>query len=196
LSNNSTFDGSDILLGQRPVPALGPGVTSSATTAQLNLPQGTPTGTYYVIARADGTNAIVERSETNNNRSASFKVGPDLIVSGISAATAGVAGANITVNNAVKNQGSGSAGAFTVRFYRSTNTIFDGSDIPLGSRVITSLGRGASNAAATSLPIPSNTAPGTYFILAVVDADFQITEATENNNVRASGFINVGPGPG
>jgi subtilase family serine protease len=193
LSNNSTFDGSDILLGQRPVPALGPGVTSSATTAQLNLPQGTATGTYYVIARADGANAIAERSETNNNRAASFRVGPDLIVSGIGAPTAGVAGANIAVNNTVKNQGSGSAGAFTVRFYRSSNTIFDGTDTPLGSRFIASLAPGASNAATTSLPIPSNTAPGTYFILAVVDADFQITEATENNNVKASGSISVGP---
>jgi subtilase family serine protease len=64
LSVDVWFDGSDVLLGHRPVPEL----TYSATnmgSVSLVVP-GTASGRYYLIAVADGAGTVAESSETNN----------------------------------------------------------------------------------------------------------------------------------
>jgi subtilase family serine protease len=74
-----------------------------------------------VFARADAPNAVIEPSETNNNRTASIRIGPDLIVSAMTApATAGPA--RRSMNETTKNQGGSSAGASTTRYYLSAST--------------------------------------------------------------------------
>src|SRR4030095_9281027 len=65
LSADTTFDGGDTLLGARAVPALGPGASSAGSTA-VTLPAVIPTGTYYVLAVADGGSTNSETNETNN----------------------------------------------------------------------------------------------------------------------------------
>src|SRR5262249_7531589 len=52
LSDNAVFDASDVLLGERAVPALGVDAVSTANTS-LVIPATTSTGSYYVVARAD-----------------------------------------------------------------------------------------------------------------------------------------------
>src|SRR4030095_2193164 len=83
-SINSTFDANDVFLGSRVVPALGAAATSTAPT-QLTVPAGTPPGTYWVGAVADWRATIAESAENNNTRQNSFKVGPDLLVSTLTA---------------------------------------------------------------------------------------------------------------
>ena len=59
LSVNSTLDATDVLLGSRDVPALGP-AASHAGSVVLTLPAATAGGTYYVIAQADGAKTVAE----------------------------------------------------------------------------------------------------------------------------------------
>jgi subtilase family serine protease len=74
LSLNAALDGSDILLnGTRSVAAVGPGATDSGSTT-VTLPTGV-SGIYYIIAVADGTNAVAESSESNNTLLRSITIG-------------------------------------------------------------------------------------------------------------------------
>ena len=65
LSANAAIDGGDTPLGARPVPALAAGVSSTATTS-LTIPASTSTGSYYLVALADGDSSVVETNENNN----------------------------------------------------------------------------------------------------------------------------------
>ncbi|MBI4462341.1 MAG: hypothetical protein HY653_05495, partial [Acidobacteria bacterium] len=73
LSINTLLDANDVPLGGRAVPALAPGVSSSASTT-LTIPAGTAAGTYYLIAKADGDNVVAETQETNNTYVATILV--------------------------------------------------------------------------------------------------------------------------
>jgi subtilase family serine protease len=99
----------------------------------------------------------------------------------------------IVVTDTTKNQGAGPSAASATAFYLSTNTLLDAADVPLGSRTVPSLAAGASSSGSTPLAIPAATVTGTYFILARADAVNAIVETLENNNVRSSGAVRVGP---
>src|SRR5204862_1301437 len=66
LSSNVTLDASDVPLGgARAVPALAAGATSSGSTV-VTVPSNITAGTYYIIAKADADNTVVETQEANN----------------------------------------------------------------------------------------------------------------------------------
>jgi CARDB len=74
LSKNATKGSSDIrLAGQRAVPALSPDKKSTGT-AQLTVPNSTPTFVYFVLACADATKKVAEIREANNCRSATGRM--------------------------------------------------------------------------------------------------------------------------
>jgi hypothetical protein len=82
-----------------------------------------------------------------------------------------------------EDQRAEAAGASTTRFYLSTNASFSPDDVPLtGYRLVPALAPGASVAGATSLVIPANVVPGSYFLLARADADGEVGESLETNN--------------
>jgi subtilase family serine protease len=84
----------------------------------------------------------------------------------------------------VSNTGGGAAGASTTRFYLSTNFYFDVGDLLLdASRAVPGIAGGASNSGSTPIPIPATVSAGTYYLLAIVDADNQVDERYETNNV-------------
>ena len=193
LSVNSILDGGDELLGSRDVPPLAAGV-SHATTTSLTLPEDTATGGYFVIAQSDAAGAVNETSETNNNRAdGSLYVGPDLIVSALSAPGTAGAGRTFTVTETTKNQGAGDAGGSTTRFYLSTDSLVDGGDELLGSRMVPPLAAGATDAAATTLTVPADTTTGTYYVIGQADSANAIAETSETNNRRASSAVRIGP---
>ncbi len=183
LSPNSTLDAGDAVLGQRSIPALAAG-TSNAGATSVTIPAGTSSGTKYIIAKADDDNAVSESSETNNLRTVTIQIGPDLAVTALTAPGPVVAGGNWTIFDTTKNQGVGASGASTTRFYLSTNTALDASDIELGGRVIAALDAGASSAGSTVVVVPAGTAPGTYYLIAKADADLVVGETQEANNMR------------
>jgi subtilase family serine protease len=191
LSSNIVLDGTDVFLGGRSVPALGPGATSAASTT-LMIPAGTLSGTHYVLAQADGDGAVAEVSETNNTAFALVQIGPDLTISALTVPAAASAGASITVGDTTRNQGGGSSAASTTRFYLSTNNVYEAGDTPLGSRSVPTLGAGASNLASTSVTIPAGTVSGAYFVIAQADGDGTVGETNETNNT-AYAPVQVGP---
>ncbi len=182
-STNALLDVDDTLLGTRDVPALAPDGTSPGSTP-VQIPAGTATGTYFLFAKSDVANAVVESSETNNASFAvSIRIGPDLTISAITLSSFNVAaGSTVTVNETTKNSGGGTAGASTTNFYLSTNLSFDAGDLLLGSRPVPELIGGGTSAASTSLTIPQGTAPGNYYLIAVADGAAVVVETSEANN--------------
>ena len=72
LSTDKLFDGGDVLLGNRAVPALGARATSAASTT-VTIPATAP-GRYFVIGVADGDANVIESDESNNARSRALTV--------------------------------------------------------------------------------------------------------------------------
>jgi hypothetical protein len=189
-SSNAILDTGDERIGSRSVPALSPDGASTGSTA-VQLPQSAGIGTYYLFARADDQGAVVESTETNNaSRLFAIRLGPDLVVSAVKAPYTAPAGSTITVADTTTNSGGASAPGSTTRFYLSVNLGFDASDVALGSRSVGALAAGASSAGSTPVVIPAATTPGSYWLIAVTDADGGVTEASETNNTKVV-FVRV-----
>jgi subtilase family serine protease len=191
LSGDTSLSADDAALGSRPVPPLGAGAASRATT-NVALPAGIGTGSYYILARADANDEVDESQEGNNTTARLIQVGPDLTVTNLTGPTTAAPGATITVGDTTRNQGGDTAVASTTAFYLSSNSTFDAADAPLGSRPVPALAPGAMHAVSTNLVIPAGTTSGSYFLIAVADGNDVIAEAIETNNTR-SRSIQVGP---
>ncbi len=198
-STNATFDAGDSELGSRAIPSLIAGAKSPATgsaSTSVTIPAGTCSGTYYIIAKADADGVVSETNETNNTKYKSIKVGPDLIVSALTAPLTVGPGQIISVNDTTKNRGGCPSGASTTKFYLSTNRAYDAGDTELGSRAIPSLIVGAKSpatgSASTSVTISAGITSGTYYIISRADADGVVTEANESNNNKSKS-ITISP---
>jgi subtilase family serine protease len=182
LSTDSVLSAGDPLIGSRPVAALGPGV-SNAGTANVTIPPGTLAGSYYLFAKADGTNAVSESLETNNTASRTVTIGPDLTAD-IDLVTSPVAaGAQAQVKESTTNRGGAATGAFNIGYYLSVDFYLDAADVRLApNRTISSLAVGATNFGTTLVTIPQGTAPGWYYLIVKADADGAVGESSETNN--------------
>jgi len=159
----------------------------------VTLPAGLATGTYYLIAKADADEVVTESQESNNTRFRTIAVGPDLIVSALTASSTAGAGRVLPVTETTRNQGGGGAGASVTRFYLSADYRLDGSDRLLdASRAVPALGAGAQSTATTGVLIPADTVTGAYFLLAAADDGGSVAETSETNNTRYV-YIRVGP---
>jgi subtilase family serine protease len=148
-------------------------------------------GTYYLLACADDTDAVVESDETNNCKASATTVvisKSDLIETSVSnpPATA-LIGGSFSVTDTVQNQGDVSAAASTTRYYLSTDTAKDGADKRLtGSRSVPARAAGATSTGTVSVTVPNTTTVGTYYLLACADDTNAVVESNENNNCKAS----------
>ncbi len=121
LSSNSSLSADDALLGSRNVNALAAGNVSSGNTS-LTLPAGTPAGSYYLFAKADAANAVMETQEGNNSDILLVAVGPDLKPM-ISSLTSPVTAGNTTVvSESVLNRGGNDAPPSLVKYLPSRPT--------------------------------------------------------------------------
>jgi subtilase family serine protease len=187
LSADGTLDAGDVLLdGSHAEPDLAAGASSAGSTS-VTVPAGTAPGTSYIIAKADADGTVAEAVETNNTRSRSIGIGPDLMISTMSVSSASVpAGALVNVTETVTNQGAEIAAASTTRFYLSQNSTLDGSDVALApGRSVPDLAGSASNSGTTPVTIPLGTVPGSFYVLAKADGDGVVGESVETNNVTA-----------
>ncbi|OHB69634.1 MAG: hypothetical protein A2W23_01090 [Planctomycetes bacterium RBG_16_43_13] len=182
LSTNTTLDPSDTPLGSRSVPSLGVGSLSTGTSS-VTLPN-VPTGKYYIIAMADDAKIISESNETNNKKTKVIYIGPDLIVSTLTAPISAARGTTITISATTKNKGCGMAVASTTAIYLSINRTLDTGDTKLCSIPVPSLSTGASSAGSCSGTIPVGIATGTYYIITNADDAKVVVESNETNNKR------------
>jgi subtilase family serine protease/subtilisin family serine protease len=182
LSGNAVLDAGDVALVSRSVAALAGGASSSASTS-VTIPAGTATGSWFVIAKADATDAVLEIVETNNTASRPIQIGPDLSVITLSAPSAAGAGGTITVTDTTRNLSTGSAPETSTHYFLSANTALDASDLPLGSRAVPALAPGASNSGSAAVTVPSGTATGLWYLIAKADGNDSLPESSETNNV-------------
>jgi len=109
---------------------------------------------------------------------------PDLIVSSLDGPSSAGLGEVICARSAILNQGNADAEGFAVKFYLSVDvTINAAEDILVGQRIVGGLAPGASDVADTYLTIPDSAAPGDYYLGAIADADDEVVESSEDNNV-------------
>jgi subtilase family serine protease len=135
------------------------------------------------LIRADAQNVVGESLETNNVMIRAVQVGPDLVVSALSAPNTVAAGGSFTVTDTTRNLGGGPAVSSVTTFYFSANSALDAADVVLGSRVIPALDGGMSDAGTVTLSVPAGTLPGTYYLFARADSDAAVAESQEFNNL-------------
>ena len=109
---------------------------------------------------------------------------PDLTVTSASAPASARAGDSIELSFTTKNAGKASAGPFKVKFYLSTSA--KGTEIYLGSCSFSSLNPGSSSSKSITASIPASVTPRKYYVTAYADADKQISESNENNNMGST----------
>ncbi len=160
---------------------------SQADYVYLSLNQNLESGNYYILAQADANNEISESNESNNITYQQLTVGgnsePDLIISELSGDNTVEAGNSLWLDYTLTNQGSGSSDWSDTNFYLSTDTTLDATDTYLNSYSSWGLSAGQSNTGFAFLNIEQNLAGGTYYVLAQADANNEVSESNENNNL-------------
>jgi hypothetical protein len=194
LSTTATAGPGAVVLASRSVPALAAGALSTKATV-VTIPGDTVPGKYFLIAAADTGRMVAETDDTNNEKGKAIVIGPDLRVTALAAPSSVTAGATLTITDQTKNAGGAAAGASTVQFYLSKNRKLEmgaAGDVLLGSRAVPELAPGASSPGSTPVTIPTGTAAGTYFIIAIADPDGDVAEAIESNNTKVTA-ITIAP---
>ena len=116
------------------------------------------------------------------------RVQPDLVVEQPTVSKSTLPpGENFTLSATVKNQGTGSAAATTLRYYRSTDATISTSDTEIGTDSVSALGANGNRNESITVTAPAEA--GTYYYGACVDS--VTDESNANNNCSASVSITV-----
>lgn len=111
----------------------------------------------------------------------------DLQMTALTAPATGIIGDSIAITSTVLNEGTMAAGAFRVAFYFSSNNIISTGDVLTGPFCsIASLAGGASTNCNMTIAVPSTISSGAWYVGAIVDDQFAVTETNESNNTRAT----------
>jgi hypothetical protein len=136
----------------------------------LTIPAGTVAGTYFLLARADGDDALAETNEGNNVYGVYVTIGADLVVTNVVAPADAGAGLAFTITDTTRNQGGSGARV--------------GHDVlPLDQQRRARRGRhgarqpprfrrwpaGASDTGSVTVTIPAGTPVGTHYLFAKAD---------------------------
>ena len=159
--------------GARHIIKLG-GVTDSDRT--ISLAVGSNVITIEVTAEDDSTKKTYSVTVT---RAAAPVSAPDLTVPYVSTFT-NLYGydPSFTLGVNVINQGSGSSGSTTLRYYRSADSTITNGDTEVGTDAVGGLAASGSSVEGIDLTAPS--APGTYYYGACVDAVPDESDTTNN----------------
>ncbi|MFB3880914.1 MAG: CARDB domain-containing protein [Armatimonadota bacterium] len=168
---------------------------SDQKSGSIAVPAGLPSGDYYVGAIADVAGVITETDETNNKRSQLIYVGglPDLVVSALTAPDLVMQGANLSVSETTKNQGTEDATASTTRICLAR-------DAALADQIVSAdlshaaLAVGATEQKDGQLAVPADLTSGFYYVGAIADQPAAIRETDETNN-KSTRLIIVGGAP-
>ncbi len=190
LSTDNTYSAGDILLATDAVAALNAGASSPFSKA-VTIPAGTTPGTYYLLFFADADAQVTETNETNNVSSVQFIVtsssgSPDLVVQNPAATLLIVsAGSTTSASCSVLNQGTAAAAASSLKYYLSADNSYSVGDTYLATSAVVSLAVNSTAVVSNVITVPANTASGAWYILFVADADAQVAESNEANNVSS-----------
>jgi trimeric autotransporter adhesin len=186
LSSNESYEETDILLGTVAGSALSPGGQSSVTK-EISVPGTTNPGNYYIIFKADPTNATPESSKTNNEASKPLTITnnmPDLTISKVEIAeTFFEAGKKITVKATVYNLGKLPAKSSKIRFELQKASGNNPLSIVTTYEDVITLQSETGLMIEKEIAIPSSAQIGDYYLRIVADSDDSVSENNEENNL-------------
>jgi hypothetical protein len=107
----------------------------------------------------------------------------DLVMPYVSAPSTIVRGSSFGLNFTVKNQGTATAPASRLKIYVSKDGALASGDVNIRARDIAIHGPGAVSKHGLSDAIPFSIAPGSYYLLFVLDANRDVKESNEGNNI-------------
>ena len=169
-----------------------------ADSESISLTAPPTPGTYYYGGCVD---AVTGESDTANNCSSAVAVvvgaapTPDLVVDAPTVSDgAPTAGARITLNATVRNQGSGRSDSTTLRYYQSTDSTITTGDTEVGTDSVLRLNASASGGEFIRLTAPPT--PGTYYYGACVDAVTGESDAANNCSSAVAVTVATTPAPG
>jgi len=148
------------------------------------LPIGITPGQYYVIALIDTLQQVDEHNEFNNRAVSAerFDSGPDIIASDVQLTNSITPGATSPVTTRIESQGVSFSGTVDYILYASADANLNTqTDYNLGNYQVQFTGQASIDSSET-VTVPSNIAPGAYFVFAVVDPNNLIAETIETNN--------------
>ncbi len=203
LSTDAAWDAADDQIADS-MPVDVPAQGEALASASGGIPIGKAPGNYFLIAKADPDNAVVELDENNNLSTAvAVKVGPptaDLVVNAVTGPTTAVPGQTLTVNRVIFNAGNAPAPAnIKYTYVLSDNSVASISDAPLGTAftLAAALGVNGSSNLSDQVALPTDLPAGRYWLGVCVDYDAAanptsvVSEISEVNNCTAAtqGFI-------
>lgn len=194
LSTNATWDSRDTRLTSWSEASLAPGATSDVSRT-VTIPSATSSGTWYVLVVADTAEVVSEPDEGDNTGVARLTLPDiDLWVYYVSVyPSSGEAGSSTSLSGTVYNYEGDPSGSYTMAYYLSANRLWDTSDTLITSKTMPSISGYGSDSFSQSVTIPTGTAAGTWYLLAVADPDDFIPESDETNNLEADSFTVVVP---
>ena len=161
----------------------------------FSIARAVSAGTYYVEVK--GYNSAETGSYTLHARFVSGSGGggssrPDLIVQSPSVSDNTLTtGQSFTLRATVRNSGTGSAAATTLRYYRSSNSSISTSDTEVGTDSVSGLSASGTSSESISLTAPSSS--GTYYYGACVAS--VSGESNSNNNCSDGVRVTVSSSP-
>lgn len=192
ISKDQFIDDGDVVLADSP--ALTIVAASSATVnTKVTVPEGTEPGLYFLLARVDPDDEIVELDETNNDYQPVPVVvlgrAPDFVPVRLLGPNAVDVGVPFAITRTIRNDGS-AVGSGHYRVVLSDNPLASMADLVLDEGSF-SLATGEVLDASPEITIPSTVTPGTYYLaLLVRPADGQ-AEIDSLDNDRLFGPVIV-----
>ena len=193
-STDSTITTGDVEVGTDSVFRLD---ASESGDESITLTAPSTPGTYHYGACVE---AVSDESDTNNNCSLAVTVSvgaapaPDLVVDAPTVDTSvPAAGARITLNAMVRNQGNGRSDSTTLRYYQSTDSTITTGDVEVGTDSVFRLDASESGDESISLTAPST--PGTYHYGACVDEVSGESDTTDNCSTSVTVVVGAAPAP-
>ena len=188
--NETITRGSDTEVGSSSIPSLSP---SGSESAEITITAPTDSGTYYYGACVD---SVSDDSATTNDCSMAVSVsvsntiivvsdGPDLVVDNLGF-TGGSEDAR-QLSATVRNIGSATAGATTLRWYLSDDSTISTSDTEVGTDPVNSLAAAGSETVSITISTPDS--EGTYYYGACVDPVSDEASAANNCSVDAEELV-------
>jgi hypothetical protein len=193
LSSDNIYSAGDLLLGQDNVTSLN--ITQTlALSENFVIPSATTPGTWFILFYADANLQVAESNENNNVSFFQITVTPEILLPDLTILNPASNPANIEAGQTslascfVKNLGPGNAPVSVLKYYLSSDIIINSGDLLLGSDTVTYLAVAESAALNEVVTIPLLTGPGNWYILFMADANSQIQESNETNNL---GFTQI-----
>ncbi|MEM1033713.1 MAG: CARDB domain-containing protein [Myxococcota bacterium] len=209
-SDDATWDYGDTYLNYDAVASLAVGEVS-AENATLTIPAVTD-GPAFILLVADAVDDVPEQYESDNVIALPFTVGnappsgpidqPGLDASDLVVQSAWVddpevpAGERAALHVIIENRGAQASPPTRVKYYLSRDAQWDANDRYASYDNVVPLSVGATSQEDVMPLVPAISDHGSWFLLAVVDANDDATEQFESNNVHAVPITVVVDDPG